>query len=139
MAKQIFINLPVKNLQKSIDFFTKLGFSFNPQFTDETATCMIVNDGASYVMLLTEPKFQQFIPGKDFADAKKVTETLIAVSLESKEAVDTMADAAVAAGGRDYRTDDLGFMYTRAIEDLDGHVWELFHIDLSKAPRAPGA
>jgi uncharacterized protein len=136
MAKQVFINLPVRDLKKSIEFFTKLGFSFNPQFTDETATCMIIEDGASYAMLLTEPKFQQFIPGKDFADAKKLTEVLIAVSLESKAAVDAMADAAVAAGGRDYRTDDLGFMYTRAIEDLDGHVWELFHMDMSQAPQA---
>lgn len=130
----MFVNLPVQNLQKSIDFFTSLGFTFNPQFTDETATCMIIEDGASYVMLLTVPKFQHFIPGKDVSDAHKNTEVLLALSLESREAVDAMADKAVAAGGRDYRTEDLGFMYTRVIEDLDGHLWELFHMDMSKMP-----
>lgn len=135
MKPQIFINLPVQDLQKSIDFFTKLGFTFNPQFTDETATCMIINDGASYAMLLTVPKFQQFIPGKDVIDAKKHTEVLTALSFESREAVDAMADKAVAAGGRDYRREDLGFMYTRVIEDLDGHLWELFHMDMSQMPQ----
>ena len=133
---QTYINLPVQDLKKSIEFFTKLGFTFNPQFTDETATCMIIHEGASYAMLLTIPKFQQFIPGKDVVDAKKLTESLIALSLDSREAVDTMANTAIEAGGRNYRTEDLDFMFTRAIEDLDGHVWELFYMDQSKFPQA---
>jgi len=100
---------------------------------------MIVNEGASYVMLLTEPRFHDFIPGKDVVDAKKLTEVLIALSLPSREKVDEMADKAVAMGGRDYRKEEVGFMYTRAIEDLDGHVWEIFHMDMSKMPANPQA
>lgn len=134
MTKQVFINLAVKDLEKSINFFTKLGFSFNPQFTDEHATCMIIEDGASYAMLLQEERFKEFLQGDEVADASKTKEVLIAVSLESKEAVDQMADTALTAGGKEYRKEDLGFMYTKAIEDLDGHVWEFFHMDMSKMP-----
>lgn len=133
----MFVNLPVRDLTRSVNFFTKLGFTFNPQFTDEKATCMIIQDGASYVMLLVEPFFQTFIPGKDISDAKKNTEVLVALMLDSREAVDSMMEKAIAAGARDYRKEDLGFMYSRAFEDLDGHIWEAGYMDLSKAPATP--
>lgn len=135
MKKQIFVNLPVKDLQRSIEFFTKLGFTFNPQFTDEMATCMIIEEGASYAMLLQQERFKEFLRGNEVADSSTEKEVLIAVSLESKGAVDTMTETALSAGGKEYRAEDLGFMYTRAIEDLDGHVWELFHMDMSQTPQ----
>jgi predicted lactoylglutathione lyase len=128
MATQIYVNLPVKDLQRSIDFFTALGFSFNPQFTDQNATCMIVGEN-NFVMLLTEPFFQSFIH-KPIADAKQQTEVLIAVSLDSRAEVDQMIAQAVAAGAttpnpiRDY-----GFMYQHGFEDLDGHIWEFFYME----------
>jgi uncharacterized protein len=125
MATQIFINLPVKDLKKSIEFFTKLGYTFNAQFTDDNATSMIISD-TIYVMLLTETYFKTFI-SKEIVDAKKATEVLIALSCDSKEAVDELVDKALAAGGRATKEpQDLGFMYTRNFEDLDGHIWEVF-------------
>lgn len=130
MATQIFINLPVKDLQKSIQFFTHLGFSFNPQFTDESATCMIVAENI-YVMLLIEPRFQEFTK-KPVADAKTSTEVLICLDAESREAVDTMVKNAVAAGGRIYADPmDHGWMYGHSFEDIDGHQWEVAYMDLS--------
>lgn len=135
MATQIFVNLPVKDLQRSIGFFTALGFTFNPQFTDETATCMIVAQDI-YVMLLTEPKFQSFTP-KPVADATKVTEVLTCLSRDSRAAVDDMVSKAVAAGGKTYREpEDHGFMYGHSFQDLDGHLWELVYLDMSKFPSA---
>jgi uncharacterized protein len=123
MATQVFINLPVKDLKKSVEFFTKLGYTFNAQFTDENATSMIISD-TIYVMLLTETYFKTFIT-KEIVDAKKATEVLIALSCDSKEAVDVLVDKAIAAGGRAMKEpQDHGFMYTRNFEDLDGHIWE---------------
>lgn len=130
MPSKIFVNLPVKNLDKSVEFFTKLGFRFNPQFTDETATCMIVSE-ENYVMLLTEPKFKSFTP-KEICDTKKATEVLIAISLESREKVDEIVKQAVAAGGlSDKEPDDYGFMYSHGFQDLDGHNWGPFYMDPS--------
>ncbi len=130
MATQIFVNLPVKNLNKSIEFFTKLGFKFNPQFTDDTATCMIVADDI-FVMLLTEEKFKIFTP-KEICDAKKYTEVLVCLSSESREKVDEMVSKAVAAGGTTYNEpQDHGFMYGHGFQDLDGHIWEIMHMDPS--------
>ena len=124
MATQIFVNLPVKNLDQSVEFFTKLGYAFNPQFTDETATCMIVSDGI-FVMLLTEDKFKTFTP-KAICDATKSTEVLLCLSCESREKVDEMVHKAVAAGGTTYNEpQDHGFMYGHGYQDLDGHIWEL--------------
>ena len=109
MATKIFVNLPVKNLNKSIEFFTKLGFTFNPQFTDETATCMIVADDI-FVMLLTEDKFKTFTP-KEICDATKSTEVLVCLSSESRAKVDDMVRKAVAAGGTTYNDpQNHGFM-----------------------------
>ncbi len=124
MATQIFVNLPVKNLNRSVEFFTKLDFKFNPEFTDETATCMIVAEDI-FVMLLTEAKFKTFTP-KEICDATKSTEVLVCLSLESRERVDEMVRKAVAAGGTTYReSKDYGFMWQHGFQDLDGHIWEL--------------
>jgi len=127
MATQIFVNLPVKDLNKSVAFFTHLGYSFNPQFTDETATCMVISD-TIYVMLLTWEKFQTFTP-KAICDATKNTEVLVCLSCDSREAVDDIARKAVAAGGSTYNDpQDHGFMYAHGYQDLDGHIWELVHM-----------
>lgn len=128
MATKIFVNLPVKNLNKSIEFFTKLGFTFNQQFTDETATCMIVTDDI-FVMLLTEDKFKSFTP-KEICDTKKYTEVLVCLSLESRKQVDEIVQKAVSAGGTTYNEAlDHGFMYSHGFQDLDGHIWELIYME----------
>jgi uncharacterized protein len=128
MPSNIFINLPVKNLKQSIEFFANLGFSFNAQFTDETATCMIVAANI-FVMLLTEKKFQSFTP-KKICDATKSTEVLVALSMDDRAAVDGMVRKAVAAGGTTYNEPrDHGFMYQHGFADLDGHIWEIFWMD----------
>lgn len=124
MSTNIFINLPVRDLKKSVDFFTALGFSFNAQFTDETATCMIVAENI-FVMLLTEKKFQDFMP-KKICDATRSTEVLLALSMDSREKVDEMIRKAVAGGGATYsEPKDHGFMYQHGFQDLDGHIWEI--------------
>lgn len=134
MATQIFVNLPVKDLQKSVAFFTALGYRFNPQFTDENATCMIVSEGQVFVMLLVEKFFQTFTP-KPIADAKAGTEVLIALSCESRAQVDEMVRKAVAAGGRTpTQPRDHGFMYQHGYEDLDGHMWELAYMEPGAIP-----
>lgn len=131
MPKQIFVNLPVKDLNKTIDFFTKLGFGFNPKFTDENATCMIIGENI-FAMLLVEKFFKTFIPKKEISDPKKHTEVLVALSFERRAKVDEIIKKAVAAGGKEYRcTQDSGWMYGRAFEDPDGHIWEIFHMDES--------
>jgi uncharacterized protein len=128
MATQIFVNLPVKDLGKSMEFFKKLGFSFNPQFTDETAACMVLGEN-NYVMLLTNEKFKEFTP-KEICDATRSTEVLVALSCENRPRVDELVRTAVAAGGSTYSEPrDYGFMYTHGFQDLDGHIWELFHMD----------
>lgn len=120
----VYINLPVADLNKSIAFFTGLGFTFNAQFTDATATCMIVSETVS-VMLLTQEKFQSFIDTK-MADARKETEVLVCLALPSRAAVDGLVAQAAAAGGAAFRDPkDYGFMYEHAFRDLDGHIWEL--------------
>ena len=134
MTRQIFVNLAVQDLNKTIEFFTKLGFKFNPQFTDENATCMII-DKDSFVMLLVEKFFKTFIPNKDICDAKKSTETLVALSAESRAKVDEMIDNVVAAGGTEYRkAQDYGWMYGRAFQDINGHIWEIGYMDESAMP-----
>lgn len=134
MASRIFVNLPVKNLATSVDFFTKLGFSFNPQFTDETATCMIVSEDI-FVMLLTEQKFKTFTP-KALCDATKSTEVLVALSLDSVKEVEEIVRKAVAAGGSTYNEpQDHGFMYQHGFQDPDGHIWEFFYMDTNAIPQ----
>lgn len=128
MPKQIFVNLPVRDLGASMTFFSALGFTFNPQFTDDTAACMVISD-TIYAMLLTHDKFRQFTK-KDIADATTTTEVLTALSVDSKDAVDKMVDAAIGAGGTEPRDSmDYGFMFQRAFDDLDGHTWEIIWMD----------
>lgn len=130
MATKIFVNLPVKDLNQSVEFFKKLGFNFNPEFTDDTATCMIVSQDI-FVMLLTHDKFKSFTP-KAICDATKSTEVLVCLSSESRVAVDDMVSKAVAAGGTTYKEpQDYGFMYGHGFQDLDGHIWELMYMEPS--------
>ncbi|MEH2118916.1 VOC family protein [Nostoc sp.] len=130
MATKIFVNLPVKDLNRSVEFFTKLGFSFNAQFTDETSTCMIVSDDI-FVMLLTHEKFKTFTP-KEISDATKSTEVLVCLSSQSREKVDEMVRKAVTAGGTTYNEpQDHGFMYGHGFSDLDGHIWEIIYMEPS--------
>lgn len=127
IASQIFVNLPVADLKRSIAFFTALGFTFNPQWTDDTATCMIVGDNI-FVMLMISERFKTFTP-KPVLDARQATEVLVCLSLESRAAVDTMVANALAHGGSTYKeAEDHGFMYGHAFQDLDGHIWELVHM-----------
>jgi len=133
MVKQIFVNLPVKDLDKTKNFFSSLGFSFNPQFTDNNAACMIISENI-YAMLLTEKMFKTFIK-KDIVDAKKSTEVLLAINCESKEEVDDMIEKVVNAGGKPTgKGEDLEWMYSKSFEDLDGHIWEPFFFDEQKFP-----
>ncbi|HEY1068316.1 MAG TPA: VOC family protein [Pirellulales bacterium] len=132
MTSKIFVNFPVKNLAASIEFYNKLGYRTNPKFTDETAASIVVNEHI-YVMLLTEKRFQDFIP-HGISDAKKATEVLVALSLENRAAVDEIVAKAVAAGGVTFRQpEDHGFMYGHAFQDLDGHIWEPFWMDPTAA------
>jgi uncharacterized protein len=133
MSKQIFINLPVKDLKKSITFFKKLGFKFNRQFTDDKAACMIIGENI-YSMLLLEKFFKSFTK-KKVADAKKTTEVLIAIDVKSRKDVDRLIKKAVAAGGSLYnKPQDHGWMYGHSFADLDGHQWEVLYMDESKIP-----
>lgn len=129
MATKIFVNLSVKDLQRSMGFFTQLGYSFNKQFTNEKAACLVISDDI-YAMLLTEPFFKGFIPNKEIADTTKTKEVLVCLSADSRDAVNELVDKAIAAGGNNFRDpEDHGFMYGRSFEDLDGHVWEIMWMD----------
>ena len=128
MRTKIFINLPVKDLNKSKEFFAKLGFTFNPQFTNQNAACMVISED-NYAMLLVESFFKTFTK-KEIVDAKKNTEVLIALSAENKAKVDEMLGKALAGGAKEPRApQDHGFMYGRSFEDPDGHIWEIFWMD----------
>jgi predicted lactoylglutathione lyase len=130
MITKIFVNLPVKDLNKTVEFFTKLGFTFNPQFTDENATCMIVGKDI-FVMLLVEKFFKTFTK-KEISDTAKNTEAIVALSAQSREEVDQMIEKVVDAGGRESRDpQDHGRMYGRSFEDINGHLWEIFYMDES--------
>lgn len=127
MAGQIFVNLPVSDLPRSLGFFKSLGFGFDPRFTDDRAACMVFGEG-NYVMLLTEPFFTSFT-GRPVPDTTAATEAIIAVSQDSAEDVDRIGDAALAAGARPAtQTEEASPMHTRSFYDPDGHHWEVFHI-----------
>lgn len=130
MSTQIFVNMHVKDLDRSKAFFEKLGYGFNSQFTDANAACLVISD-TIYAMLLTTESMNRFIPkGKTIADANKTTEVMLALSCDSKNAVNTFFDKAIAAGATECRpADDHGFMFSRSINDLDGHIWEMFWFD----------
>lgn len=130
MITNIFVNLPVKDLNKTVEFFTKLGFAFNPQFTDENATCMIVGENM-FVMLLVEKYFKTFTK-KEITDTTKNTEAIVALSAQSKEEVDQVIKKVIDAGGSEPRDpQDYGWMYGRSFEDINGHLWEIFYMDES--------
>jgi uncharacterized protein len=129
-SRKIFVNLAVRSLDQSVEFFTRLGFTFDPRFTDEQATCMIVSDDA-FVMLLVEDRFKDFTT-KTLCDATTHTEAILAVSVDSREQVDAFADTALEAGGQSANEPmDHGFMYLRSFQDLDGHLWEVVWMDPS--------
>jgi predicted lactoylglutathione lyase len=133
MATKIFINLPVKDLGKSMAFFTNLGFSFNPQFTDEKAGCMVISDSI-FAMLLTENYFQTFTK-KALSDAKSATEVLIALDANSKDEVQQIIAKAEQSGATIYSDpQDHGWMYVHSFADLDGHQWEFIYMDQSQLP-----
>ncbi|QYO76863.1 VOC family protein [Devosia salina] len=133
MANMIFVNVPVRDLRAAMAYYKALGFDHNPQFTDETAACIVISD-TIYVMLLTHDKFREFT-NTPIPDAKTEIGALYALSRDSREAVDSIAEAALKAGGREQRAaTDYGFMYGRAIADLDGHVWEYTWMDMSQFP-----
>jgi predicted lactoylglutathione lyase len=128
MSRKIFVNLPIKNMERSKAFFSALGFSFNPQFTNEQGACMVITEDI-YAMLLVEPFFQTFTK-KPIADATKVSEVLVCLSCDSRAEVDALVKKALAAGGKTPKApQDHGFMYGHGFEDIDGHLWELMWMD----------
>jgi predicted lactoylglutathione lyase len=135
MSKMIFVNLPVADLDRSIAFYEAVGATRNPQFSDETAACMVFSE-TIHVMILTHEKFSQFTP-KRIADAHETSEVLICISADSRQAVDEITEAALGAGGREPREpQDHGFMYGRSFEDPDGHIWEPMFMDMEAAKAA---
>ena len=135
MPRMIFVNLPVTDLARSTAFYEAIGAEKNPQFSDDTAACMVLSD-TIHVMILTHDKFAQFTP-KRIADARETSEVLICVSEDSREGVDRITERALAAGGREPRAaQDYGFMYGRSFEDPDGHIWEPMWMDMEAAKEA---
>ena len=135
MTTKIFVNLPVKDLDKSMAFFKAIGFAFNPKFTDKTAACLVITDDIN-AMLLTHPKFKEATT-KVIADAHKRTEVLTGLTFDSKAKVNELVNKAVAAGGSEARKPhDVGFMYERSFDDLDRHIWDLMWVDPGRAKEA---
>lgn len=139
--RMIFVNLPVKDLKKSMDFFAALGFKHNPQFTDDSAACIVIDENI-FSMLLTEERFKDFINGE--IAAPDTTEVLTALSCESREEVDGFVEKALANGGSEWKPKiDMGPMYGGSFRDPDGHVWELSYMDMEalggEMPEAPEA
>lgn len=133
MKKQVFINLPVADLKKAMDFYTAVGFQNNPQFTDSTAACMVISEEI-YIMLLTHKKFSGFVK-KEIADTKTTVAVINALSMQNNDEVNAFVDKAIAAGGKEpVEAKDYGFMYQRSVEDPDGHIWEVFYMDMAKIP-----
>lgn len=133
MTKQVFINLAVKDVERSMDFYTRLGFTNNPQFSDESGKCMVWSDNI-FVMLLSHEKFSSFVT-KPIADTKAYVAGLFALSVDNVDQVNQIVESGLAAGGTEpvpFR--DYGFMQQRNIEDHDGHTWEIFFMDMSKFP-----
>jgi len=139
MAKMIFVNLPVSNLARSTAFYEAIGATRNPQFSDDTASCMVISE-TIYVMLLTHDKFRQFTP-KTIADARATSEVLICLSADGRDAVDDTVTKAKAAGGSadPGPKQDYGFMYGRSFGDPDGHIWEVMWMDVEAATKAQSA
>ena len=133
MAKKIFINLPVADLQKAMTFYAEIGFTNNPQFTDETAACMVLTEEI-YVMLLSHPKFKEFTK-KEIGNTFTTASVINSLSVDNVEEVNTMANKALSAGGKETNEPkDYGFMQQRSFQDLDGHLWEVLYMDVTKFP-----
>lgn len=133
MKTKIFLNLPVKDLNRSIAFFTQLGFSFNPKFTDDKATCLIIEENINAMLLVEE--FYKTFTNKQICNTATTSEVLISISVETREEVDEMIEKVVKAGGSEYmKTQDYGWMYHRTFLDIDGHHWEIFFMDESQIP-----
>lgn len=131
MPTRIYLNLPVKSLARSVAFFEHLGYGFDPRFTNENATCMVVGDNI-FVMLLLEPFFQGFTP-KPIADAHKTTEAIVCIAVDHRATVDSVVDKAIDAGALPGKTLNMGNMYQRSYQDLDGHLWEVLHMEQDRA------
>ncbi|MGH9244602.1 MAG: VOC family protein [Acidimicrobiales bacterium] len=135
MPTQTFINLSVRDLAKATEFFTTVGFEFDPVFTDDNATRMIINENTS-VMLAVEPFFRGFVSPQDIADTSKAREVIVGLSADTREQVDDLVDKALAAGGEGLGdAQDDGFMYMRGFLDLDGHQWSFIYMDMSAIPQ----
>lgn len=135
MSRLIFVNLPVEDLGRATAFYEAIGATRNPQFSDDTGSCMVLSD-TIHVMLLTHPKFAQFTP-KKIADAHATSEVLLCISEDSREGVDAISEKALANGGKEAReAQDFGFMYSRSFEDPDGHIWEPMWMDMEAAAQA---
>lgn len=132
-SRKLFVNLAVRDLQRSVEFFTALGFAFDPRFTDASATCMIVSDEA-FVMLLVEPRFKDFTK-KALCDTRTHVEGLFCISAGSRAEVEAIVQTAIAAGGAPAMDPiDHGFMFGWSFLDVDGHHWEVMHMDMSAVP-----
>ncbi|MDN7486749.1 lactoylglutathione lyase [Burkholderia sp. AU31652] len=132
MSRQLFINLPVRDLSKATAFYTAIGASMNPQFSDDTSSCMVLSD-TLFVMLMTHEKWARFTK-KPIVDSRRESEVMLALSADDRESVDRLTDIAGAHGGKaDVNArQDLGFMYGRSFEDPDGHIWEVMFVDMSR-------
>ena len=132
--RKLFVNLPVRDLKRSVEFFTRLGFSFDPRFTDESATCMLIGEDA-YAMLMVQQRFKDFVK-RPIADSASATGAIFALTASSRGEVDELMQVVVDAGGSPAADPvDHGFMYVRSFYDLDGHHWELFYMDMSAMPQ----
>ena len=132
-VKEIYVNLPVKDLNKSKEFFSILGFGFNPQYSNEQGACMVIND-TIYAMLMVEDQFKGFT-NKEIPDTTSTSEAIFALSVDTKEEVDEIVNKALSAGGKPLNEPfDHGFMYGWSFQDLDGHLWEVFFMDSNAAP-----
>lgn len=134
MKSQVFINLPVKDLEKSMQLYSKMGFSVNPTFSDDTAKCMVFSEEI-FLMIMTHEKFKSFAT-KPIADTKNNLAGIFALSVDSVAKVNSIADAAISMGASEPRPyTDYGFMQMRVVEDYDGHTWEIFYMDMEKFPK----
>lgn len=140
MSKMIFVNLPVRDLPRSREFFSRLGFTFNEQFCDDQAAALVIDDeNGIYSMLMVEPFFKTFT-NKEIGDTSRAAEVIVTLGLESRAAVDELADKALAAGAEATKDPmDEGFMYGRSFQDLDGHLWEIMWMDPAAVQEQPSA
>ena len=135
MQSQVFINLAVTDLEKSVGLYTQMGFTINPQFSDDSAKCLVWSENI-FVMIMSKERFKSFAT-KPLADTKNNLAGLFALSVESLDKMNVIVDKAIAAGGIEPKPmQDHGFMQLRNIEDFDGHTWEIFYMDMSKFPQA---